>query len=387
METVKVLFQCPTKIFQGRGISGQVGKIVKQEVAAKKILVLIDPAIKETDRFGEMVDSFNLVGIQFSVFDNIIPDAPSSNVEKNVDLVKGQDLGAIVAIGGGSTIDTAKGLRLLANLGHTVKHFLGVGTVKTRLDPPIFSVPTTAGTGSEVSTAAAFKDEAENRKFAVIDWPMIPDYCLADPLLTVGKPPSLTAITGIDTLAHLIESYVSRKANLMSDAINLKCIGLVGRYLERAFCNGDDLEARENMQFASVMSAVAFNHTQVGLDHSIAMPLSSAIGTPHGVSIGLMLPYVMEFNRPAVPKKFKEIARAFGYNVETMAEREAGEKAIEFVRGLCTVLCLPSRLGEFGVTKETLPNFIDGTLASMHTQTNPRKVTPENLLALFEKTL
>ncbi len=387
MEKNNVLFNCPTIIFQGRGVASRTGHIIKQETDADKLLVVVDSSIKNTDYFSEIIDSLNQANIRYRIFDNIIPDVPESNVENNVNLVKGQNLKAILAIGGGSTIDTAKGIRLLANLGQTLKHFQGVGTVQRTLYPPLFSVPTTAGTGSEVSTAAAFKDETKNRKFAIIDWSMIPNYCLADPLLTISKPPFLTATTGIDTLSHLIESYVSRKANFISDVINLKGIQLVGKYLERAYCNGDDIEARESMQFASVMSAVAFNHTQVGLDHSIAMPLSSAIGVSHGVSIGLMLPYVMEFNRPAVPVKFREIARAFGFNVDVLSERESGEKAVDFVRGLCATLGLPSRLSDYGVTKEMLPNFLDDTMASMHTKTNPRLVTLDNLLEFFESTL
>ncbi|MCL4466954.1 MAG: iron-containing alcohol dehydrogenase [Chloroflexi bacterium] len=378
------IFRFPTPVEAGAGMAGQVGARAKA-LGASKVLVVTDPGIAKTPHLKTVTDSLEKAGVAYDVFAKVEPDPSIENVEDNVAEVKAAGYDGYVALGGGSSIDVAKGLRLLSQYGGKLRDYSPGDKIPGPLAAPLIAISTTAGTGSQVSNGAVFSDNARGTKFAVSSPKNCPTLALNDPLVTMGAPGKVTATAGMDALGHAIECYLSVNANPMSDILVLDAISKVARSLPRVMANGDDLAAREEMLLAATTAIVGASNCGLGADHAVAMPLCSLFHQPHGLIIGMMLAPVMEYNQAAAEARLADVAVALGVNTAGMSQRQAAAAAVVFVRNLTKEIGLPQRLREIGVAEEKLAQVAELTMESHQVANNRRKMDPASLLEMLRQ--
>lgn len=310
----------------------------------------------------------------------------AESVSACVDFLKDRDL--VIAIGGGSVIDTAKMASVIVTNGGKLTDYFGVKDAARR-GIPLIAVPTTAGTGSEATPAAVFKSPDDGTKRGIRFDLLLPESAVLDPELTMSLPRSLTASTGVDALTHAVEAYVGKDATLMSDMAAERAIALISSNLRRAVERGDDAEARECMLMASYLAGMAICVAGVGAVHALAHTLGGIHGIAHGIANSLLLPAVMEFNRESRIDKFARVASLLGENTEGLDSETAAERAVVAVRTLTGDLGIPQSLGELGVTKENFSRIVDRCLATQGRilANNPREVSPGSAAALLDQAL
>lgn len=378
-------FYLGTRVVFGCGVVAEVGGLIQERFGVRSVYIVTDPGVRRAGLLKKVEDSLNTAGIHYSVFEEVLPNPTIENVEAGLTVLPG-DCGVIVAVGGGSPIDVAKAIAVVATNGGSIKDYEGMNKVK-KPKLPVVAVPTTAGTGSEVTASAVITDRTRQRKMAIISQFIPPELAVVDPLLTVSIPPALTASTGMDALTHAIEAYVSRAAMPMTDALALYSIRLIGKNLRRAVFCGGDLSARENMMMASLMAGAAFANARLGLVHAMAHPLGGVFNMPHGVANAILLPYVMRFNALASPAKFKDIAEALGERVDCLSEREAALKAVEAVVKLASDIGIPRSLKEVNISEEQIKKLVEETMVSGNVRVNPRQVTEEDVERLYREAI
>jgi len=329
---------------------------------------------------GEVIDRLGNVS-KISIFDDVEPNPKDTTVEKGLGLFKEKNCDSILGLGGGSPMDTAKAIAAMSTNPGKINEYCGVGKLKNPA-APLLLIPTTAGTGSEVSRGAVITDSSRNYKMLILSWFLAPKVAILDPKLTVSLPPRTTAWTGVDALTHAMEAYVSTFANPITDVFALDAIRLISANLRKAVKNGKNLDARSNMLLGSLLAGVAMTNALLGNVHALAHPVGGHFDTPHGLTCAVLLPVVMEFNLEAIPKKFANIAEAMGKEVKDLSEKEAARKAIEAVRELCVDLEVPENLSELGVNKEAIPQMVKDAVIL---PSNPRETTKEDLAKLYEK--
>lgn len=290
----------------------------------------------------------------------------------------------MVAISGGSVIDCAKAIGVLVSHdGKRIKDFEGKTAVKKQI-LPFIAIPTTAGTGSEVTFSAVITDTENNYKMTVRSPFMAAKVALLDPKLTVTVPPHITASTGMDALTHAIEAYTVKVSEPVSDALALYAIELISNNLVNAVKNGEDIEARACMLVGSLLAGIAFSHSDVGSVHCMAEALGGVYDAPHGICNAVLLPYVMEYNVEFCIEKYARIAKAMGETFET--SREGAMKAVERIKKLATEVGLPS-FKSLGVKEEDLEKLADMAAKNISTESNPREMTKEDYLTLFRRAM
>ena len=352
-----------------------------------KALVVTD---KDLIKFGvadKVLDVLRESEIPFEVFSEIKPNPTVSNVKDGVEAFASSGADMIVAIGGGSSIDTAKAVGIITNNPEFADVVSLEGTADTKKKSvPIIALPTTAGTAAEVTINYVITDEVNQKKMVCVDPNDIPMVALVDAELMYTLPKSLTASTGMDALTHAIESFITPGAWLMSDMFELKAIEMIAGNLKAAVDNGNDAVAREAMSQAQYIAGMGFSNVGLGIVHSMAHPLGAHYDTPHGVANALLLPYVMEYNAesPAAPK-YIQIAKAMGVNTEGMSEAEGVQAAIEAVRQLSLSIGIPQKLHEIGVREEDLHQLAIDAFNDVCTGGNPRPTSVEDIEALYHK--
>jgi alcohol dehydrogenase len=307
-------------------------------------------------------------------------------VEKAIKIVREKSYDTVIGFGGGSALDAAKVIACLVKNEGEVRDYLGANKIPKR-GLPCMLVPTTAGTGAEVSPVSVLTDEKAGNKNVISDSKLFADVALVDPLLTVLLPPKLTAYTGIDALCHAMGGFITRKANPVSDALAMEAIYLIGRNLRRAVSKGQtDMEARYNMALGAAMAMIARTNSGGGAVHGLSYPLGTKYHLPHGQSIALLLPHVMAFNVGFAVPKFIRIAEAMGEKTEGLPEGRAAEKAIDAIRALLKDIGILQGLREIGVKKEDFPEFADIVyeVAYRHIEANPRHLTKEDVIKIYE---
>jgi alcohol dehydrogenase len=292
----------------------------------------------------------------------------------------------VLAIGGGSSIDTAKAMGMLVTNEGSIRDYLFGGTKTVTNKPlPLICIPTTAGSGSEVTASSVITDTQNDIKLSVTHEYLTPLYAVVDPVMHKGMPPIITASTGMDALTHSIEAYVSLNANILSDAYAEKAMVLIGENIRTATFNPENITARSNMALASLMAATAFVNGGLGAVHGIAQAMGGIAHTPHGIANSLLLPYVMEMNLPGNIEKFANIARMLGCKTEGLSTRDQAELAVEAVSQLVIDLKIPRKLTEVKVTKEMFPIIVKGTMEYRLLAVNPVKVREEDVYAILNK--
>lgn len=379
------IFKMPTKVRFGLGLSAELGHILKSEMGFQKVFIATDKGIVNAGIIDKVEEGLKAGNIDYEVYDELVPDPTIEVVDEAADILRKSGAEAVLAVGGGSAIDTAKAICLMQTHEGSIREYLFGGTKEvTKEIMPLFCIPTTAGTGSEMTAASVITNNQEKTKVSVTHENLIPKMALIDPMLHVGMPPFITATTGMDALTHAIESYVSLNAEPLSDAMGLAAIKLIAGNIRLATADGTNIEARSNMAIASTMAGPAFMNGGLGVVHGIAQTIGAVAHVPHGVANSLLLPYCMKRNVVGNLAKFKEIAVAMGENTDGLTEREAAEAAVNAVFQLAEDLRVPMKLRDVGVTKEMFPEIIQGTMAYRLLNVNPCKLKEKDIEEILE---
>lgn len=373
--------------YHGAGSRAEIITEVRRRGFQKAFLV----TDKDLIQFGiakEIEAVLQSGNVPYVIFSDLKANPTVKNVQDGVDAYKQSGADFIVALGGGSAIDTAKGIGIIvANPEfYDVVSLEGVADTKHK-SIPVIAIPTTAGTAAEVTINYVITDEKSKKKMVCVDPNDIPAVAIIDPELMYSMPKGLTAATGMDALTHAIESYITPGAWDMSDMFDYKCIELIHQHLKNAVDNPKSQEAREGMALAQYLTGMAFSNVGLGIVHSMAHPLGAFYDTPHGVANALLLPYVMEYNAdsPAAPK-YKDIARAFGVKgTETMSVEEGVAAAIEAVKSLSLSIGIPQKLNEIGVKEGDLSELAIAAFNDVCTGGNPRPTCIEDIEAIYRK--
>lgn len=377
------LFQLPTKIIFGTNSINELAKEVSL-FKAKKVLLVTDPGVIKAGLHEKVTSCLTGAGISFDIFDGVEPDPSIATATKAARMAQEVQAEVLVALGGGSAIDTAKSASILSKSGGNLKDYAGVNKVQ-EAGMPLIAIPTTAGTGSEVTVFAVMSDPDNNEKFTISSPLIAPNTTILDPVLTLTLPPSMTAFTGMDALTHAIEAYTSVVAQPATDALALKAIELIMNNLRTAVGRGDNLKARENMLQAALLAGAAFNNANLGLCHAIASPLGGYFHVPHGLANAVMLPYVMEYNMTTAAEKFADIARLIGVADQGSNVRVMARKAVEAVKELAQDIKIPAKLRDVGAKEEQLPMVAKDALKSIQLRFNARVAGERDILELLQK--
>ena len=353
----------------------------KAFVVSDKDLVKFGVAKKVTDVLDE-------AGIAYELFDDVKANPTIANVQNGLAAFRQANADVIIAIGGGSVMDTAKAIGIIAENPEfaDVRSLEGTADTKNKCFP-IVAFATTSGTAAEVTINYVITDEEAGRKLVCVDPNDIPIIAFNDAEMLMSMPKGLTAATGMDALTHAIEAYITPGATPLSDLLTWNSIRFVAQNLEAAVKDGGDAAAREGMAYASYVAGMAFSNVGLGIVHSMAHPLGARYDIAHGVANALLLPFVMEYNKPAALEKFGDIARAMGVDVKGMSAEEAADAAIEAVRKLSAAIGIPQRLRDIGIKEEQLKQLSEDAFIDPCMGGNPRKTSPAEILEIYKKAL
>ena len=369
----------------GRGTVAQVG-VITAATGATIALIVTDPFLAGSPVVALVRSSLEEAGLAVTVYGGVTPNPTTTCVDEGSDLAMTIHAGAIVAVGGGSSMDAAKGISLGA-----VNPQRGIGLDYTSTFPhpalPIIAIPTTAGTGAEVNAFGVITDVTSHRKFYVGHDSALARAAILDPDLTVGLPAGATAATGMDALTHALESYLSIRANPYSDGIALQVISTVAAFLPRAVADGSDIEARAELLLASHIAGVGFSHTGLGLVHGIAHPLGGQFNIPHGLALCIVIEAVLRFNLAARQERIARVAFALGVGDTAASTAHNAEAAITGIAALAARVGMTGPLSKFGVTPEALPSLAADTLADSVTINNPIQPTVDDVIAILTESL
>lgn len=361
---------------------------VLSRMGVKKALVTSDKGLIKVGTTKMVTDVLDEMGFPYEIYSEIKPNPTVTNVKQGVDAFKASGADCIIAIGGGSSMDTAKGIGIVANnpeFGDIVS-LEGCAPTKNK-SVPIIALPTTAGTGAEVTINYVIIDEERQAKMVCVDPNDIPAVAIVDPELMYSLPKGLTAATGMDALTHAIEGYITKGAWIMSDMYELQAIKMIAENLPIAVDEPTNPVGREGMALAQYIAAQAFSNVGLGLVHGMAHPMGSLHDIPHGVANALLLPTIMEFNMPTRIEKYGVIAQHMGVDTNGMTPEEAAQAAVDAVRALSVRVGIPQHLSEIGITEADIPALAAQAITDVCTPGNPRDVTEAEIIELYKKVL
>lgn len=380
----------PPRIEFGEGAVQNLGEHVKAFKSQKPLLVS-DAGVINAGLLAKAVDALEASGLPSATYADIEPNPTDVSITHGVEVYNSEACDSVITVGGGSVMDAAKAIRLLTTHAPPLEPYYADvgGAERIRGDmPPLICVPTTAGTGSEVSQGAIITDTSFNttdrwRKRAIVTPFNMSNIALLDPGITLGMPPALTAATGMDAITHGIEAYVATKYHPIAEGVALQALRMLSANIEKAYHDGGNVTARGEMLLGSCMAAFSFQKG-LGAVHSLAHQLSTDAPIPHGVANAILLPPVMEFNFSHATEKYADIARALGIDTSNMDSSEAGHAAIEKIKAFNTELKMPTGLGDAGLDEKKIPKLgADAMLDHCH-KFNPRACTEADMVALFE---
>ena len=364
-------------------------KVIAEEVAKrgyKKALIVTD---KDLIKFGvadQVIAVLKDANIPYEIFDEVKPNPTVKNVKAGIAAFQAAGADFMIAIGGGSSMDTSKAIGIIINNPEfsDVVSLEGVANTKKK-SVPVIALPTTAGTAAEVTINYVITDEENVKKMVCVDPNDIPTLAIIDPELMLSMPRGLTASTGMDALTHAIEGLITLGAWEMSDMFETKAIEMIAKWLPKAVENPSDIEARDGMATAQYIAGMAFSNVGLGLVHGMAHPLGAYYDIPHGVANALLLPFVMEYNKEAAKAKYRTIAEAMGVDTSSMSDDEAADAAVQAVKDLAIRVRIPQHLSEIGVPESGLPTLAQAAFNDVCTPGNPRQTNVEEILAIYKK--
>lgn len=369
--------------YHGHGAVNEIVLEVKSR-GFKKALIVTDADLVKFQVVKKVTDILDANKMAYEIFDKVKANPSVEVVQAGVEAFRKAGADYMIAIGGGSPQDTAKGVGIIINNPEfaDVVSLEGVAPTKNK-SVPVIAVATTAGTAAETTINYVITDEKKRRKFVCVDPHDIPVVAIVDPDMMSSMPKGLTAATGMDALTHAIEGYTTQAAWELADTLNLKAIELIAKNLRKAVEN--DPDGREGMALGQYVTGMAFSNVGLGVVHGMAHPLSAFYDTPHGVANAVLLPYVMAFNAPYTGEKFREIARAMGIgNVDAMSQEEYRQAAIDAVRQLSKDVGIPQTLREIGVKEEDLEALSEAAMADVCTGGNPRPCSKELVWEVYK---
>jgi alcohol dehydrogenase class IV len=376
-------FLSPNKITLGVGAAKQIGVECKA-LGAKKALIVTDAGVAEAGLIDGIQESLESEKIQVGIFDKVVAEPPSRVIDESAQIARKEGYDIIVGIGGGSSLDAAKGAALMAINKGKVLDYAGIDLVPKGGLPKIL-LPTTGGTGSEVTRVFVVTDEAENTKKVVYSNLNLADVAIIDPLLSVSMPSHVTAETGIDALVHAIETYVSVNATPFSDILAIEAIRLIAVNLPLAYAKGNTVGARYNMALAATLAGLAFTSGGVGAVHGLAYVLGTEYHMSHGRSNAIMLPYVMEYNKIGSLSRYAQIAEAMGEDIHGLSAYDAAGESIDAVRKLLEAVDISINLSDYGIDQADLPRLVEGGMRQTRLFVpNPRDLAQKDVRRIYE---
>ncbi len=381
-------FRVPPTIQFGLNASREAGTEAKR-TGAKKALVVTDKILRNIGTIDPVLESLRQADLDPVVYDGVNTEPTLTHIEEGLEIVRKEQCDILVSCGGGSPIDVGKAISIMATNPGKIQDYMGLGKV-SKLGMPLIAVPTTAGTGSEVTIFTIITDTENDVKMLIGSPEMMPRVALVDPLLTMKMPRGITAATGLDALTHAIEAYVSVKAQPMSDVMALSAIRLLGEYLPQAWANPDNVEARSQTMLGAMQAGIAFSNASVNLVHGMSRPIGANFHVPHGVSNAALLGVVMEFSLMGAPNRYADIAAALGVSIDGLSPLAAARAGAEMVKEMIQMHEIPS-LSKLGVEKKKLDAVVskmaDDAIASGSPGNNPRKATKEEIIQLYYSAL
>lgn len=377
-------FYCPTYITMGMDSHRKVDALIK-EWKIQKLFLVVDRAILKTDIYSLVEAILKKNNVSFEIYTDIEPDPSAITVEKAYELYKKSGASTILAIGGGSTMDVGKAVGILATNGGRIHQYEGIE--KFSIPPlPLIAIPTTAGTGSEVSGSCVITDTERGLKMSIRHASLNPaKVAILDPIALKSLPATVAAHSGMDAFVHAFESYIALNASPMTDAINLYAIELIAQNIRQFVANRANLDAGLKMACASNLAGITFGLTGLGNVHCMARFVGAFFHVSHGLSNAICLPYAAEFNLIANPQKYARVALAMGENVQGMTELDAAGRAIDVIKRLCRDLGIPEKLRDIKATEDKLPALAQLCAEAGYNRWNPRHSTYNDFLALFQK--
>ena len=377
-------FQAPEMVF-GAGSLAEAG-FAARRLGARRPFVVTDPGLRATRWVDDLVGHLRGADLSPVVWCDVTPNPKDHEIRAGYETYLSSGCDVLIAIGGGSCIDAAKGIAILSSNGGDILDYAGVDRV-VRAIPPLLMIPSTAGTGADVSQFCIVTDTVNAVKVTIMGRALVPDISLTDPRLLVTMPDDLAAATGLDALTHGIESYVSRAHNPLTDGHALSAVHLVFDHLVPMIARPGDETHRDRMAQASLEAGLAFSNAILGATHAMSHQVGGLLDLPHGVVNGVLLPHVIRFNAAAEPERFAPLATAAGIGVDGMPGDEVGEALAERVRAMADELGVPRGLGELGVRPEDVDTLARTALADACLTTNPRPTSQDDLVALFHAAL
>lgn len=371
----------------GPGARKELPEVVKR-LGKNKALIVTDAGLVKFGVAKMVTDVLDEAGIPFEIFSDVKPNPTVSNVKNGIEAYKASGADFIIAIGGGSSIDTAKAVGIVINN----PEFSDIVSLEgcaptTHKSVPIVALPTTAGTAAETTINYVIIDEENHKKMVCVDPNDIPAVAIVDAELMYSLPASLTAATGMDALTHAIEGYITKGAWALSDMFEIEAIRMISRNLPTAVAEPSNPQARDAMAVAQYVAGMAFSNVGLGLVHGMAHPMGSLFDIPHGVANALLLPTIMEWNMPACLDKYPAIAEAMGVDISGMTREEAAQGACDAVKALAIKVGIPQHLSELGIAEKDIQALSEQAIADVCTPGNPRDVTIEDIVALYKKVL
>lgn len=376
----------PTRLTFGAGSVDTLAALVRSFGGTKAFLV-VDPGVKQAGLLDKITAPLKRDQLAFEIYDKLTPEPGLKLADNGCKLAKKAGCDCVVGVGGGSAMDVAKAVAILMTNGGKAEDYLGLGKIKKPGVPKIM-VPTTAGTGAEVTFTAVFINEKTKSKGGMNGDPLYPEAALLDPELTLSMPPHVTAATGIDAFIHAVEAYLSTQAHPISDMYALEAIELISQNLPKAYAHGGNLEARTNMMLGSLLGGKALATAGVGLVHAMSYPLGGMFGIPHGLANAVLLPYVIEYNLIGNPSKYAAVAEVMGYDTSDLPLREAAALAVEAIYNLNRDVGIPGSLAELGIPAERIEEMADIALTvTRPVENNPRRPTRADVIQVYQNAM
>lgn len=377
-------FFCPTKIYGGVNAYAKTEDVIKRW-GSDRVLITVDKALLKSEIYLKIREILEGNKIYFDIFTDIEPDPSANTVAKAFAIYKKCNSSSILAVGGGSTIDVAKAIGILATNGGKIHDYEGID--KFSIPPlPLIAIPTTAGTGSEVSGSCVITDTEKGLKMSIRNAALNPaDIAILDPVALKTLPAHVAAHSGMDAFVHAFESYLSLNASPMTDAINLYAIELISQNIRQFVSNRENLEAGLNMLYGSCLAGITFGQTGLGNVHCMARFVGAFFHISHGLSNAICLPIGAAFNLCANPKKYARLALAMGENLTGLTELESARKTLQSISSLCRDLNIPDKLRDIGAHEDDLAKMAKLCVEANYNRWNPRHTTFDDFLDMFRK--
>jgi len=376
-------FFIPTISILGVGCSKEVGPQAKT-LGFKKALIVCDGGLAKLGVADIIAGYLKDSGVDSMIYSGAVPNPTDVSVRDGVKVYKDSACDSLVSLGGGSSHDCGKGIGLMiSNPGKDIRDFEGIDKSTGEFIPYI-AINTTAGTASEMTRFCIITNLDTHVKMAIVDWRVTAKVCIVDPVLMLGKPPALTAATGMDALTHAVEAYVSTIAEPITDACAIKAIELIAKSLSRAVALGSDLQARDDMAWAQFLAGMAFNNAGLGYVHAMAHQLGGFYNLPHGVCNAILLPHVEQYNLIAAAPRLADVAKAMGVNTAGMSTLDAGQAAIDAIKRLSASIGIPPNLTVLGVKEGDLKVMAENAKKDVCQLMNPRTATLDQVIDIFK---